>query len=77
MIIFNLLNSNKTGVHNIGSGERYTNLQIIETIEKILGYQLDLKFVEDRKGHDRAYGLLTNYTPVLQNNLTKYLTEQL
>jgi dTDP-glucose 4,6-dehydratase len=77
MIIFNLLNSDKTGVHNIGSGERYTNLQIIETIEKILGYQLDLKFVEDRKGHDRAYGLLTNYTPVLQNNLTKYLTEQL
>ncbi len=77
MIIFNLLNSDKTGVHNIGSGERYTNLQIIETIEKILGYQLDLKFVEDRKGHDRAYGLLTNYTPVLQNNLIKYLTEQL
>ena len=77
MLIFKLLNSDSTGIYNIGSGERYTNLQIIEIIEKILGYQLDLKFVEDRKGHDRAYGLLTKYKPILNNTLTKYLTEQL
>ena len=77
MMIFKLLNSDSTGIYNIGSGERYTNLQIIEIIEKILGYQLDLKFVEDRKGHDRAYGLLTKYKPILNNTLTKYLTEQL
>ena len=63
MIIFNLLNSDKTGIYNIGSGERYTNLQIIEIIERILGYQLDLKFVEDRKGHDRAYDLATTLKP--------------
>lgn len=73
MMIFNLLNSDKIGIHNIGSGERYTNLQIIEIIEKILGYKLDLKFVEDRKGHDRAYGLLTKYTPILNHTLIKYL----
>ena len=73
--IWDLIQSDKTGVYNIGSGERYTNLQIIEIIEKILGYQLDLKFVEDRKGHDRAYGLLTTLKP--KYNLTKYLTEQL
>jgi len=77
MIIFNLLNSDKTGIHNIGSGERYTNLQIIEIIEKILGYQLELKFVEDRKGHDRAYGLLTKYKPVLNHTLIKYLQTSL
>ena len=77
MLIFKLLKSDSTGIYNIGSGERYTNLQIIEIIEKILGYQLDLKFVEDRKGHDRAYGLLTKYKPILNNTLTKYLTEQL
>ena len=77
MIIFNLLNSPKTGIYNIGSGERYTNLQIIEIIEKILGYQLDLRFVEDRKGHDRAYGLSLDYTPILHNNLTKYLQTSL
>ena len=77
MIIFNLLNSDKTGVHNIGSGERYTNLQIIEIIERILGYQLDLNFVEDRKGHDRAYGLLTKYKPILNHTLVKYLQTSL
>lgn len=77
MVIFNLLNSNSTGIHNIGSGERYTNLQIIEIIEKILGYQLELKFVEDRKGHDRAYGLLTKYKPILNHTLIKYLQTSL
>ena len=77
MVIFNLLNSNSTGIHNIGSGERYTNLQIIKMIERILGYQLDLKFVEDRKGHDRAYGLLTKYKPVLNHTLIKYLQTSL
>ncbi len=77
MVIFNLLNSNATGIHNIGSGERYTNLQIIEIIERILDYQLDLKFVEDRKGHDRAYGLLTKYKPILNNTLIKYLQKSL
>jgi|TARA_B110000027_G_scaffold20709_1_gene21962 dTDP-glucose 4,6-dehydratase len=69
--IWDLIQSDKTGVYNIGSGERYTNLQIIEIIEKILGYQLDLKFVQDRKGHDRAYGLRTTLKP--KHNLKEYL----
>ena len=75
--IWDLIQSDKTGVYNIGSGERYTNLQIIEIIEKILGYQLELKFVEDRKGHDRAYGLLTKYKPILNHTLIKYLQTSL
>ena len=69
--IWDLIQSDKTGVYNIGSGERYTNLQIIEIIEKILGYQLDLKFIQDRKGHDRAYGLRTTLKP--KHNLKEYL----
>ena len=69
--IWDLIQSDKTGVYNIGSGERYTNLQIIEIIEKILGYQLDFKFVQDRKGHDRAYGLRTTLKP--KHNLKEYL----
>ena len=73
--IWDLIQSDKTGVYNIGSGERYTNLQIIEIIEKILGYQLDLKFVQDRKGHDRAYGLLTTLKP--KHNLKEYLKNTL
>ena len=71
--IFNLIKSDKTGIYNIGSGERYTNLEIIEIIEKILGYQLELKFVEDRKGHDRRYGLSTKYDIQLNHSLEKYL----
>ena len=63
------------GGDNIGSGERYTNLQIIEIIERILGYQLDLKFVQDRKGHDRAYGLATTLKP--KHNLKEYLKNTL
>ena len=69
--IWDLIQSDKTGVYNIGSGERYTNLQIIEIIEKILGYQLDFKFIQDRKGHDRAYGLRTTLKP--KHNLKEYL----
>ena len=73
--IWDLIQSDKPGVYNIGSGERYTNLQIIEIIEKILGYQLDLKFVQDRKGHDRAYGLRTTLKP--KHNLKEYLKNTL
>ena len=73
--VWDLIQSDKTGVYNIGSGERYTNLQIIEIIEKILGYQLDLKFVQDRKGHDRAYGLRTTLKP--KHNLKEYLKNTL
>jgi len=73
--IWDLIQSDKTGVYNIGSGERYTNLQIIEIIERILGYQLDLKFVQDRKGHDRAYGLATTLKP--KHNLKEYLKNTL
>ena len=69
--VWDLIQSDKTGVYNIGSGERYTNLQIIEIIEKILGYQLDFKFIQDRKGHDRAYGLRTTLKP--KHNLKEYL----
>ena len=73
--VWDLIQSDKTGVYNIGSGERYTNLQIIEIIERILGYQLDLKFVQDRKGHDRAYGLATTLKP--KHNLKEYLKNTL
>jgi len=73
--IWDLIQSNKTGVYNIGSGERYTNLQIIKIIEELLGYRLAFDFVKDRKGHDRAYGLVTNLKP--KHNLKEYLKNTL
>lgn len=44
--------------YNIGGGNEKTNLQITELILEELNKSKNLiKFVEDRKGHDRRYGL--------------------
>lgn len=44
-------------VFNIGTGFRITNLKIINTISSILNKEVEIKHVEDRLGHDKAYGL--------------------
>jgi dTDP-glucose 4,6-dehydratase len=44
-------------VYNIGSGERYKNIEIINMIGEILGTEVKYKFVEDRLGHDKRYSL--------------------
>jgi dTDP-glucose 4,6-dehydratase len=47
-------------VYNIGSGERYQNIEIINMIGDILGAEVKYKFVEDRLGHDKRYSLSSN-----------------
>jgi dTDP-glucose 4,6-dehydratase len=47
-------------VYNIGSGERYQNIEIINMIGDILGTEVKYKFVEDRLGHDKRYSLSSN-----------------
>jgi len=47
-------------VYNIGSGERYKNIEIINIIGNILGTEVKYKFVEDRLGHDKRYSLSSN-----------------
>lgn len=45
-------------VYNIGGNNERTNIQIIQTILKELGKPESLmKFVKDRLGHDRRYGI--------------------
>ncbi len=44
-------------IYNIGTGQRLTNLELIELIGKSLGATPKIKFVEDRKGHDFRYAL--------------------
>ena len=73
-MIYQLMTSSNEGIFNISSGERYTNLEVIELIERILGYQLDLKFIEDRKGHDRRYGLVSSIETPINTNLRMYLS---
>ena len=72
-IIFNYMVSDTLGIQNIGSAERYTNLEIIGIIENILNKPVKFNFVEDRKGHDRIYALVSDYTGKLDYSLPEYL----
>ena len=55
-----LLSEEINTIYNIGSGERYTNLEVLSIISEILDKKLNFKFVEDRLGHDKAYALNTS-----------------
>ena len=60
-LIYELMLSDQLNeVYNIGSGERYQNIEIINMIGKILGEAPKFKYVEDRLGHDRRYALNSN-----------------
>ncbi len=75
--IWELILSSKTGVQNISSGERFTNLEIINILEELLERPIPLNFVEDRKGHDRRYGLTSKHNIELKWKLRNYLASQL
>jgi len=48
----------KGEIYNLGTSERKTNLEIVAALSAALGLQSPpVKFVEDRKGHDRRYAL--------------------
>lgn len=58
--ILNLLKNENlvSNIFNIGTGERYNNLELIEIINNLLpDKKAKIKFVEDRKGHDVKYAL--------------------
>lgn len=45
-------------IYNIGGGEEISNIGLVTTICKKMGFDSDkIDFVEDRKGHDRRYAL--------------------
>jgi len=44
-------------VMNIGTGVRLSNLDIVNKIGEVLNKEVQFKYVEDRLGHDRRYGL--------------------
>lgn len=57
--IYTLLVSDKVNdVYNIGTGELYTNNELIKIIGESIGESnVKFKYVEDRLGHDRRYSL--------------------
>lgn len=75
--IWELIQSPQIGVQNISSGERFTNLEIIEILEELLERPIPLNFIEDRKGHDRRYGLTSKNNIELKWKLRNYLSSQL
>ena len=57
-MIYNLMLSEEVNqVYNIGSGERYENIEIINMVGNILGENPKFKYVKDRLGHDRRYSI--------------------
>jgi len=60
-----IINSGKVGeIYNIGGHNERTNMQIVKTIINYLNKNLDkeiteklITYVEDRKGHDKRYGI--------------------
>ena len=56
--IYSLLISDEINtIYNIGSGERYTNLEVLKMISEFMGKETKYEFVTDRLGHDRKYYL--------------------
>lgn len=56
--IYKLLISDKIKeIYNIGTMERYQNIEILKMIGDLLGKEVNFKYVEDRLGHDRRYSL--------------------
>jgi dTDP-glucose 4,6-dehydratase len=47
-------------VYNIGSGNQYTNIGLVNKIAQVLGKEVKIEFVPDRLGHDREYSLNCN-----------------
>jgi dTDP-glucose 4,6-dehydratase len=74
-ILYNLMLNNE-GISNIGTGERWMNKELIQLIADILNKDVKFKFVKDRLGHDRRYGLKTTSNHKFKT-IEEYLKEQL
>ena len=56
--IYTLLISDEINtIYNIGSEERYTNIETLNMIFELLGKEAKFEFVKDRLGHDKKYSL--------------------
>lgn len=79
--IYALLVSDKVNdVYNIGTGELYTNNELIKIIGGSVGESnVKFKYVEDRLGHDRRYSLdsgkyVSKFGEIQTINLKEWLT---
>ena len=82
-ILYNLMLSEEQGeVYNIGSGERYENIEIVNMIGEMLGKKPKFEFVADRLGHDRRYSVDSSkvrglYPEWINLSFKEFLLEQI
>jgi dTDP-glucose 4,6-dehydratase len=68
--IWRLINGDREGIYNIGSGNVHTNLEIVQIAQKAgIVETTQVDFIADRKGHDRRYTLDSSKN---HYNLTQY-----
>ncbi len=70
------------GIWNIGSGDRYTNKEILKGLSDITSKYVKVEHVKDRLGHDRRSGLDSSKLQTIDNHyktitLMEYLRAQL
>jgi dTDP-glucose 4,6-dehydratase len=53
---------------NIGSGERFSNVEIVQMITEIMKNETAISYVKDRPGHDHRYALDSSKFRKLENN---------
>ena len=76
-----MMTAPRDNVYNIGTGDSYTNNEVVSMIADAVGKEVNYEYVEDRLGHDRRYALDSNklHERILKfNNLTtlnKYIIE--
>ncbi|QXJ34837.1 dTDP-glucose 4,6-dehydratase [Saccharolobus shibatae] len=46
-------------VYNIPGGQRYSVLDVVKMIGEVMGREVEVRFVNDRPGHDRRYCMTT------------------
>lgn len=71
--VYNLM-LNNTGIHHIGSRDRWENKELIQLIANILEKKVKFKFVKDRLGHDKKYALESDN--IITKSITDYLREK-
>jgi len=74
--IYNMMCKSCTGIHHIGSGERYTNYEVLKMFGEHFGKPILVDPVLDRMGHDRRYALETRVGSVtITKTLKDYVGE--
>ncbi len=76
-----IIKKTKKGTFNIGSNEKFSNIQIAKKIQKIIGNKNFIKHVKDRPFNDTRYSISSNKIKKLgwktKDNLFKQLPEMI